>query len=51
MVDGLGRQELLSRTQVDDAEWNACVAACCGGSAGYMHTAYLDAVAPGWGAL
>jgi hypothetical protein len=51
MIDGLRDSRWLSRAQIDDADWNARVAAFCGGSAGYMHTAYLDAVAPAWGAL
>ncbi|MBM3919393.1 MAG: GNAT family N-acetyltransferase [Sphingomonadales bacterium] len=51
MTDGTMGAQWLIRARIDDADWNARVAALGGGSAGYMHTAYLDAVAPGWGAL
>jgi len=51
MSDGSREARWLSRAQIDAAEWNARAAALGGGSAGYMQTAYLDAVAPGWGAL
>lgn len=41
--------EWMPRGRISDVEWNDWVGAS--GSAAYMNSAYLDAVAPGWGAL
>ncbi|MFN8153597.1 MAG: hypothetical protein U0Y08_04825 [Bacteroidia bacterium] len=40
----------LKRTEIDDAQWNACVDSSPDGHA-FFYTWYLDSVMPGWSAM